>query len=263
MIKIKHRFPQVEQDEAVQAVLKALDVLEYFSQTPRPASLGKISAQTGINKSTLQRITRTLASRGYLAQDESGVRLGAMLLDRGFDYLRSNPLVERASPILTDLRRETGERVDLSLFDPHHDNLSIIYAVRMQSRRETFYATLPGRRFPAASASGGRACMAMLADEIVDDILNNSELTQMTARTVIEHAEIKQKIQFARENGYTFSVEEALLGEIVLAAAIADNKGNPVGAIHIASSLSQWTVEDFCDRFAPLAMSAARAASAV
>ena len=35
----------------------------------------------------------------------------------------------------------------------------------------------------------------------------------------------------------------------------------PIGAVHIAGSLSEWSVEDFRRRFAPLAIEAARAVS--
>ncbi len=135
----------------LQSVARALDVLEAFAQSP-PKSLGEIAAATGVNKSAAQRIGQTLLARGYLERSENGrLTLGRRLLDRSFDYLRSNPLVERATPVLMDLRKLTGERVDLSLFDEE----TTVYAIRLQSKRETFYATLPGRRIPTFLSSAG------------------------------------------------------------------------------------------------------------
>ena len=242
----------------LQSVARALDVLEAFSSSPKAKSLGEIATAAGINKSAAQRISQTLLSRGYLERAEAGgLVLGRRMLDRSFDFLRSHPLIERATPVLMDLRKLSSERVDLSLFD----DLTIVYAIRLQSKRETFYATLAGRRLPTFFASGGRACLAHLPDAEVDDLLSRSALKPMTQKTETDPARIWDKIHEARREGYAFALEEALIGELVLAAAITSGPGNPVGAVHIAGSLSEWAPEDFRKRFAPLAIEAARALS--
>jgi len=261
-MSMKHRFPPIDDRLLLQSVCRALDVLEVFAERPDIKSLGEIAAAAGINKSAAQRICQTLLSRGYLEQDGRGsLTLGRLLLDRSFDYLRSNALIEKAMPILNDLRRTTGERVDLSLFDAEHDNLTVVYAARMQSKRERFYATLAGRRIPTCVASGGRAAMAVLPDEMVEQIIADSDLTMITPKTRILPEQIWEKVREARRDGYSFQEEEALLGEVALAAAIRTHNGMPIGAIHIAGSLSEWKSEEFCRRFSPLAIEAARALS--
>jgi IclR family transcriptional regulator, pca regulon regulatory protein len=254
------RFPAVDERLFLQSVARALDVLEAYASEPKPKSLGEIAEAAGINKSAAQRIGQTLLSRGYLEQaDHGGLTLGRMFLDRFFDFQRSHPLIERATPVLTDLRKITGERVDLSLFDAKHDNLSIVYAIRLQSKRETFYATLAGRRIPTFLSTGGRACLACLPDDIVADILARSEPRPITPKSITDMDLVWEKVREARRDGYAFASEEALLGEIVLAAAIRNGAGLPVGAVHIAGSLSDWSTGDFRQRFAPLAIEAARA----
>jgi IclR family pca regulon transcriptional regulator len=243
----------------LQSVARALDVLEAFAASPRPMSLGELAQAAGTNKSAAQRIAQTLLSRGYLERGRDGGLLpGRRILDRSFDYLRANPLIERAMPILIELRKVANERVDLSLLD----DLSTIYAVRLQSKRETFYATLAGRRVPTFASSGGRACLAHLPDAQVDDILARSERRALTPKTLLDTAKIWRKVREARRDGYAYAMEEALIGEIVLSAAVLEGPGQPVGAVHIAGSLSEWSVEDFRKRFAPLAVEAARALSA-
>jgi len=261
-MSIKHRFPPIDERLLLQSVSRALDVLEVFAEKPDVKSLNEIATAAGINKSAAQRICQTLLNRGYLEQaDRGSLTLGRLFLDRTFDYLRSNALIEKAMPILNDLRRITGERVDLSLFDAEHDNLTIVYAARMQSRRERFYATLAGRRMPTCVATGGRAAMAVLPDTVVEQIIADSELTMITPKTRILPEQIWEKVREARRDGYAFQEEETLLGEVALAAIIRAHSGAPIGAIHIAGSLSEWTTEAFCKRFSPLAIEAARALS--
>lgn len=242
----------------LQSVARALDVLEVFASSPRPMSLGELAQAAGTNKSATQRIAQTLLSRGYLERGRDGGLIpGMRILDRSFDYLRTNPLIERAMPILVELRKVANERVDLSLFD----DLTTIYAARLQSKRETFYATLAGRRVPTFASSGGRACLAQLPDETVDAILARSDRRPLTPKTLTEPAKIWRKVKEARRDGYAFATEEALIGEVVLSAAVLAGPGRPLGAVHIAGSLSEWSLEDFRRRFAPLAIEAARALS--
>ena len=254
------RFPAVDERLFLQSVSRALDVIEAYADAPRPLSLTEIARAAGINKSAAQRIGQTLLARGYLEQAANGrLQPGRRLVDRGFDYLRSNALIERATPILIDLRKEAEERVDFSLFDAEHDNLSIIYMIRQQSKRETFYATLAGRRQPTFATSGGRACLALLPDAEVDDILARSDLRPLTPRTLTDPEAIRAKVVEARRDGHALAVEEALPGEVALAAAVRDARGRPLGAVHIAGSLADWEPEASRRRFAPLALQAASA----
>lgn len=242
----------------LQSVARALHVLEAFGRDAKPMSLSEIAASAQVTKSAAQRAAQTLLCLGYLERSpDGGLMPGRRLLDRAFDYLRSNPLIERATPILIELRKNCGERVDFSLFD----DLTILYAIRLQSKRETFFATLAGRRIPTFCSSGGRAILARLDDAAVDDILRRSERRPLTPKTIVDLDRIWEKVREARHEGYAYAAEESLVGEIVLSAAVINDKQQPLAAVHVAGSLSEWTVHDFRKRFAPLAIEAARALS--
>lgn len=248
---------RVEDPLFVQSLAKGFRLLEAFAQQPGELSLNQLAALSGLDRSTVQRMAHTLVSVGYLERGNNGrgYTLGKRILERTFDYLRSNPLLERASSVLIDLQKMSGERVDLSLFD----DLSIIYAMRRQTKRQTFFATLVGRRIPTFSSSGGRAILSHLPEEEVDDILARSDLRPMTPKTITNPAVIKEKVQEARAMGYAVSLEENLLGEIVLASPILDYSLRPVAAVHISSSLSEWDPQSFTQKFGPLAIETARA----
>lgn len=258
----KVAFREEDADErdplAIQSVMRALDVLEVFGRTGMPMSLGEIAKAAGTTKSAAQRIAHTLVKRGYLEHaPDGGLLPGRRALDRSFDYLRLNGLVERAVPVLIELRRVTNERVDLSLFD----RTQIVYAARLQSKRETFYATLIGRRVPTFCSSGGWACMAALSDAEMDNVLAESDMRRITPKTITDPEMIRRKVREVRKCSYALAAEQALIGEVVAAAAILDRSGRPLGAIHVAGSLSEWPIEDFRRKFAPLAVEAARALS--
>lgn len=243
----------------VNALAKGMAVLEAFASHPGPMSLQEIAQRSELDKSTVQRMAFTLLQMGYLRKglDGRGFCLGPKVLDRSFDFLRSWPLIERAMPVLVELRQTAHERVDLSIFD----DLTICYAIRRQSKRQTFFATLIGRRVPTFCSSGGRAIMSKLSDAEVDSILERSDLTPLTQKTITDPDEIRARVERARLDGYSIVHDESFIGEIAVACAVLDNRARPVAAVHIAGSLSEWSVDDFAQRFSPLVCEAAQSLS--
>ena len=232
----------------VKSLGKAFQLLEAFEKSGDSGRLTHTEMRelTGMDASTIQRMSHTLVKLGYLERGQNRTYvLGKKFLHFTFEYLRHSATVQRASPILMDLQSETGERIDLSLFE----DTEIVYALRRQTKRQTFFATLTGRRIPSYAASGGRVVMAHLCD------------LRHTPKTVISKEEILAEIAKARVQGYALCIEQMMLGEIVLASAIFDEKNVPIGAVHISGSLSEWDSESFCKKHAPLAISAARTIS--
>lgn len=240
----------------LQGVQRTMQLLEAFSRHPRPLSLAELAAAAGLDKSSVQRIAHTLQALGYLDRQPNGLAPGKKLLDRGFDFLRTEPLIERAVPVLHELRKAIPERVDLSLFD----DTSVIYAVRLQSKRETFSATLVGRRMPTFCTSGGRAILAALPEAEAEAVLARSDRTPLTPSTITDLPGLRARLAEARRDGFALCLEESLRGEITLGAAVRDAEGRPVAAIHVAASLAEWEPAAF-RRLAPLVLHAAEALS--
>lgn len=243
----------------VQSLGKAMRVLEAFRDCDAPLSLADISSRAGITRSGAQRIVHSFRELGYmrLSDDGRGFLLDLGILDLTYNYLRMHPLIRRASPILQELRRNVRERVDLSLFDGQR----MVYAARLQSKREVFIATLTGNSVPTYCTSGGWAVLAMLPDDEVDRLLSAAEMRQVTPRTLTDPQEIREQIALTRQNGHSLALEQILMGEVAVGVAISGPDNRPVGAIHIAGNLSEWQPEDFRRHAAPLASAAVNAMS--
>jgi len=241
------------------SIARAMQVLEAFHQADHPLSLAEIAQCAGINRSAAQRIVHTLRTLGYIRRDEEdrGFLPGIRILDHTLDFLRMHGLIQRATPVILELRRNTRERIDLSLFDGQR----VVYAARMQSKRETFYATLVGHSVPTFCSSGGWAIMARLDESEARAVVEGSDRAPFTPRTLTDPDQILEEVARTRARGFSIAVEQILLGEVALGVAVTGRQGRPVAAIHVAGSLSEWTPEDFSTRMAPLALEAARAIS--
>lgn len=243
----------------VQSVERAMKVLAAFHQTERPMTLSDIASTAGIDRSAAQRMVHTLRALGYLRRDADGRGFipGVRLLDHTLDMLRLDPLVRRATPVLQELRKSVRERVDLSLFD----DLRVIYAVRLQTERQTFNTTLVGHSVPIFCSSGGWAILSRLPEERARDIIERSDRRPFTPHTLSDPDEIMDEVRQVRARGYALACNQILVGEIAAGFPVMAADALPIGAIHVAGSLSKWSPEEYAAFVVPLAQEAARAIS--
>lgn len=255
----RHAVPEPGDPLYLESVARTFHVLSVFKTASRPLTLDEIATRAGIGRSAAQRIVHTLRKLGYLQKNDHGrgYRPGTPLLEHARDFLRMDPYVVSATPVVLDLRRNAQERVDLSIFD----DVRLIFALRLPSKRETFFTTLPGHSVPTFCSAGGRAVMSQLTEEESDSIIARSNRVRLTDKTITDVDAVKQRVRQAKQDGFAFALEEVLIGEVGLAAAVIGPGQRPLGAVHIAGSLSEWSPEGFKARFGPLAVEAAHAIS--
>ena len=243
----------------VKSVGKAFDVLFCFQQTsPSERELGlmDIVRLTGFDKSTAQRFIHTLHLNGFLVKNENTRRysLGHKSLDLAYCFLKNNRYVEIANPHLVDLCRQSQCRVSLSLFD----DTETIYAVRHHFKPEYYSSMLIGKRIPIVASSGGRAILALLDEERRNDILDRSQYVAITKNSTITKNAVLKEIRKVQEQGYAITIEQVAYGEIGIGVALTDSTAQPVAAIHLIGSLSDWEPEKFEKHFASLILATAR-----
>ncbi|MFM7211680.1 MAG: IclR family transcriptional regulator [Actinomycetota bacterium] len=105
-------------EQRVEAVEKALSVLEAFSIERRTLSLSDIARETGLYKSTVLRLAFSLERYGYLKRgDDLQYRLGPALWRLGALYRRSFDMGETIRPTLRQLVEATGETASFYVLD--------------------------------------------------------------------------------------------------------------------------------------------------
>ena len=101
----------------VQALERALDILECFSFQNRELSLTDLVKCTGLNKTTVKRLISNLTARGYLQRDPQSKKyqLGMQLFEMGGIVFSSFSLRQAAAYPMTQLQSETGATVLLGV----------------------------------------------------------------------------------------------------------------------------------------------------
>ncbi|MBS0578120.1 MAG: helix-turn-helix domain-containing protein [Proteobacteria bacterium] len=234
-------------------------MLRAFGGEHRALTLQEMANSAGITKSSAQRISHTLQTLGYVRRDgrAKGWVLCPRVLTLAYAYLSGNALIEGATGHLQALNTATGESVSLS--EP--DGTQMVYVARFPSHK-AFQIHMPlGRVLPMFCTAAGRAYLSRLPDDEVDEILDRSSLRPLTATTVTDRSRVLALIAEARETGYSRANQECYRGDLTIGAAVMGPHGRPVAAVNISGPTSRWTLEDLAQRWSPLLMETARAAS--
>lgn len=143
--------------DRVEAVERALSILEAFGETRSELTLTEIAEETGLYKSTILRLAASLGRYGYLVRDDKGLfRLGPSLWRLGSSYRRNFDLDEFIRPVLRELVDETGETASFSVQDG--DERVCLY--RENSRNPIRHHLDEGVRLPLDRGAAGRVLLA-------------------------------------------------------------------------------------------------------
>ncbi|MFV1493574.1 IclR family transcriptional regulator [Phaeobacter sp. JH18-32] len=242
------------------ALLKTLHCLEAFQKSEGAMSAKDIAAITGDSLSSVQRSTFTMEALGYLEREVSGSRLvpGRSCLRPAYAYLRNNRFLETATPYLIDLSERLDIRADLTVLD----GADIVYLARIPNRDELLNLSPLGRRWPAASTASGRAILSALPEDQCEEIVAASRLTQITARTLTDLADVRAAIKEAKSRGYAFQSEEVLIGAASIGAAVLGKGGKALGAVIVGGTAERFAEESQRQALGEAVIKAASAISA-
>lgn len=153
------RPPAAEAPEPprVEAVERALSLLETFEEGRTRLSLAEMAQRAGLYPSTVLRLAASLARFGYLRRDEEGMfRLGPAPLRLGQLYQSGFNLAEVVRPALARLVERTGETAAFYV----RDGESRICLYRQHGPRPIRHHVEEGARLPVAVGASGRVLTA-------------------------------------------------------------------------------------------------------
>ena len=244
--------------KGIQSVGRALAILELFSDRQPALSVSEVAELTGLNRATCYRFCQTLRQLGYLEElDERRFRPGIKAISLGHSALRSRELPELAMPYLRDLRRETGETVNLALLD----DTDVVYVARVLSDHLISLRLYVGSRLPAYASSLGRAMLAFLPELEAQAIIVRSELKRITSHTIVDPKRLQAELGRVRARGYVVNDQEIAEGLRGVAAPVLGVSGRPLAAVNVSVPRPLSGPNEIDDVLAPAVMQTASAIS--
>jgi DNA-binding IclR family transcriptional regulator len=221
------------------AVDRALDILEFMAEHPRPFGATELSRILDIPLNSVFRILKRLTEREYTVQDplSGGYQLSTRVFTLGMSLYTRFELRQRARPHLEWLCRETEETVQLQV--PHGDEVLVLDTVNPEV---SFYLrVVPGSRVYYHPNAYGKAMLAFMPEEEVKALLP-PKLPALTPRTITLLRDLLPQLEQTRRTGLAYDDEEYTSGIICIGSAVFDVQGKiaaGLGITAIASLLDQ------------------------
>ena len=256
-MSIKNKSPR-EDKLFIASVEKAFKVLECFESSQRRLTLTQLSTLTGLDNSSLQRLLHTLLKLGYLRKDSNRqYSLTPRVLNLGTNYLRTNDLVERATPCLQAAHASSGETINLIELD----GTDTVFVIRFLAAHPAGLSILLGSRTPVFCSAAGRAMLAHLPENDAVSILERAEKKKYTKHTLVEIDDIMAQVRKVRDLGYAISNEEFMVGDVSVGAPVFDHTGSLTAAVSIPVSSQRWQSAKVREQIISLVVSTARSVS--
>ena len=239
-----------QEKSGVQSVERIFALIEHLAAHPGGASLQQLAQDTALAKSTVHRLLGSLVSLGYAEQDAvtGHYRLTLKMFELSSGIVNSMDIMSVAKAHLERLAQRTGEAVHLVI----RDRRDIVYIYKTESGPMRMSSRV-GLRSPLYCTGVGKAILATLTEEEVEDVWRHSNPQKLTGRTVTDLPALCAQLNEVRACGYAIDDEENELGIRCVALAIPGPGGKADSAFSI-SGLAPYMTPERIRRIAALAL---------
>lgn len=205
-------------DNSVKSAKRVFDVLEFFEEHQRPASVLEIASSLKFPQSSTSALMRTMTALGYLHYDPSrrdyiptarvsmlGHWLDPILFKHG-----------RLLNLMEDLSEKTHETIMLGI----RNGLSAQYIHVIQAKLPMRLHVRPGTLRPLARSGLGYALLASYSDREVRRLVKQINAHETRPERQIDVTELLQELEKVRKKGHAFSVNLVTPGAGVVAMAL-------------------------------------------
>ena len=212
----------------VQAVQIALDIIEAMKDHDG-VGVTELANELDYSKGTIHSHLSTLLENGYLVKDDDRYYLSLRYLDIANvakDRLGIYPAV---TDELDELADESGELAQFAV----EEHGKAVYLYKTGSERAVQTASSPGKREYMHCIALGKAMLAVMGTDRVDDIVDRYGLPAFTEETITDRESLHEELATIRKQGYAFDHEERIEGLRCVAAPVKNN-GEVLGAVSVS-----------------------------
>ncbi|MBP2475239.1 DNA-binding IclR family transcriptional regulator [Crossiella equi] len=214
------------------AVEKALAVLEALAEHGRVTDLARV---TGLPKSTVHRVLRTLVEQGFALPDQHGNYLaGPKVLALAGRVLHRLDPARRARAPLAALQADTGGTVHLAVLTGDE----LVCVDRVEGDKPYRLASRAGRALPLHRSAIGKAVLAALPP---------AELTAVLARLPLSPTSpiaVREALAPVRRAGFALDDEEHQAGVRCVGAVVRDHTGAVLGGVDVSALAIEHTMAE-------------------
>lgn len=226
----------------IQTLVPALDkmvrICDYLDNR-RGATFSQIFQDLDLPKSSTSTLLNALVMHGILRQEKNKYYLGLKLHEWGDKSLEQFDIAKIAKPMMSKLRDETNLTCHLGVLD----GLYPVYIAKIENDQAIGIRTWIGKKLPLHSSGVGKALIAWLPEEKIDQLIPEEKLTKYTDTTITSKKQLKKELAKIRTQGWAYDNQEDVQGVHCIAAPIFNKNNEPIAAISISGVLFQLPID--------------------
>lgn len=229
-------------ENKVQSLSKAIDLLDILSTSGGGLRLGAIAERSGYPKSTVHALLSTMRDRGLVSQREDGsYALGVRLFEYGSAVSRGFDIGRAARPYLERLAALTGAAAVISVIDSR-GVLSLDFAANSSGVQ-----ILPeiGVRLPLHATSQGKLMLSTLSDVKASRLIDRGGMQPYTPHTAGDRDELLRSLARIRADGYAVEDGEYKIGLRSVSAPVRVASGEIRYILTAIGFFRRTTTDDF------------------
>jgi DNA-binding IclR family transcriptional regulator len=227
-----HRRRPESPKSVVPAVARAARLLDMLAEAREPLSLGTITTQLRLPKSTVHGLCATLVHAGLLTRFENGTyHLGLHVMDLAHAFLARTDLTVEFVNLWESLALLPEETIILSVLD----GADVVYVACRNGTRPLGLNFRIGMRLPANCTASGKAILASLPPARVKALMSVAGLRTLTQKKTGGMKGLLRQLAQARKRGYAVDDEETGEGMLCFGAPVFDSKsGEAVAGVAVS-----------------------------
>lgn len=243
--------------ENVQAVERALLLLEILARENSAVSITDLAKKSGLKLATVHRLLFTMMNKGFIEQDSSTseYKLGLRTFEVGNAALSTFDIRSIARAYLKQLHELVNETANLAILD----GAEVVYIDQIESTNIVIVKMFAriGSRGPAYCTGTGKV---LLADLPVDELrkrLAKVEFFQFTPRTITNIDRLIAVLAKIRQDGYALDFSERDEGVTCVAAPIRNYEGRVMAALSVSGPANRMEPEKIQQKILPAVLETA------
>lgn len=228
-------------EKRIQAVRTAFQIIDVLREKGG-AGVTDITNEIDVSKGTVYNHLATLVDDDYVTKDEHDqYHLGLRFIDVAHNAMSRVSILDLAREEVDKLSEKSGEMA-LFTVEEHGMGVTLNVAHGDVAVQTPVYV---GHRDYLHHTAVGKAILAHLPEERVDEIVERRGLPEVTDHTITDRDELEMQLKEVRKRGIAFNHQETISGLVGVGAPIMNQAGEVMGALSIIGPSSR--IDD--DRF--------------
>lgn len=219
---------------SIKSVETSFAVIEALREL-NAARVTELASHLEMSKSTVYHHLATLEDLDYVTKSGDKYQLSLLFLNLGKQTQEAKRIYQYAKGRIDELAEKTGEKAHLMAEVGGYG----IYIYQARGKQAVGRDLQVGQCDYLHHSSGGKAILAHLPEERVDEIIGRHGLVSLTENTITDRAELHDELASIREQGYSLNLEEEINGVHAIGAPVFGCDGELTAAISISGPISR------------------------